>query len=286
MSKFTMKNKKIVKNEGAKSSIKISNKKIQNKKTILSKDSNKIANKKQGSKNTEKESDDESDDASSSGEELDLSEESSDDEELDLSDKEEEVSKKTKLNIRKTEDNNDSDEDSSAAEVSSDEKEDDEDADENLPRLKKRKVNDSADSESFSKAVNALLGTRLKAYDRKDPILARSKKQLKAAESEKLELKAKRLILAEKKQRLTASRNKNLLPTDDANARVIIEQEKKYKKIAQRGVIKLFNAILMTQTETTNASKEKIIGETKKTELMTELSKEKFLDLIQAAGKS
>ncbi|GME87816.1 hypothetical protein B5S28_g2155 [[Candida] boidinii] len=285
MSKFTMKNKKIVKNEGAKSSIKISNKKIQNKKTIL-KDSNKIANKKQGSKNTQKESDDESEDASSSGEELDLSEESSDDEELDLSDKEEEVSKKTKLNIRKTEDNNDSDEDSSAAEVSSDEEEDDEDADENLPRLKKRKVNDSADSESFSKAVNALLGTRLKAYDRKDPILARSKKQLKAAESEKLELKAKRLILAEKKQRLTASRNKNLLPTDDANARVIIEQEKKYKKIAQRGVIKLFNAILMTQTETTNASKEKIIGETKKTELMTELSKEKFLDLIQAAGKS
>ncbi|GMF08341.1 unnamed protein product [[Candida] boidinii] len=233
-----MKNKKIVKNEGAKSSIKISNKKIQNKKTIL-KDSNKIANKKQGSKNTQKESDDESEDASSSGEELDLSEESSDDEELDLSeessddeeldlsDKEEEVSKKTKLNIRKTEDNNDSDEDSSAAEVSSNEEEDDEDADENLPRLKKRKVNDSADSESFSKAVNALLGTRLKAYDRKDPILARSKKQLKAAESEKLELKAKRLILAEKKQRFGASRNKNLLPTDDANARVIIEQEKK-----------------------------------------------------------
>ncbi|OUM54951.1 hypothetical protein BVG19_g4411 [[Candida] boidinii] len=285
MSKFTMKDKKSVKNEGAKSSIKISNKKIQNDKNILNKDKNKSVNKKQRSRNTQKESDDESDDVSSSGEELDLSEESSD-EELDLSDKEEGASKSTKLNIRSTEENNDSDEDSSAVEVSSEEEGEDEDADENLPRLKKRKVNDSADSESFSKAVNALLGTRLKAYDRKVPILARSKKQLKAAESEKLELKAKRLILAEKKQRLTASRNKNLLPTDDANARVIIEQEKKYKKIAQRGVIKLFNAILMTQTETTNASKEKVIGETKKTELMTELSKEKFLDLIQAAGKS
>ncbi|KAG7876616.1 hypothetical protein KL938_004228 [Ogataea parapolymorpha] len=159
--------------------------------------------------------------------------------------------------------------------------------DEELPTLPGKKKNKSDDSESFSKAINALLDSKLKAHNRKDPILARSKSQLKKLESEKLELKAKRQLLAERKAKLTSNRVKNLLPTDDSLARQTLEREKRYRKVAQRGVIKLFNAILATQTET---SKEidsiKGVGQTKKKELVNEMSKEKFLDLVQEAGKS
>ncbi|KAG7877978.1 hypothetical protein KL905_004452 [Ogataea polymorpha] len=159
--------------------------------------------------------------------------------------------------------------------------------DEEIPTLPGKKKNKSDGSESFSKAINALLDSKLKAHNRKDPILARSKSQLKKLESEKLELKAKRQLLAEKKAKLTSNRVKNLLPTDDSLARQTLEREKRYRKVAQRGVIKLFNAILATQTET---SKEidsiKGVGQTKKKELVNEMSKEKFLDLVQEAGKS
>ncbi|KAG7815999.1 hypothetical protein KL920_004924 [Ogataea angusta] len=159
--------------------------------------------------------------------------------------------------------------------------------DEEIPTLPGKKKNKSDGSESFSKAINALLDSKLKAHNRKDPILARSKSQLKKLESEKLELKAKRQLLAEKKAKLTSNRVKNLLPTDDALARQTLEREKRYRKVAQRGVIKLFNAILATQTETSKEVESiKGVGQTKKKELVNEMSKEKFLDLVQEAGKS
>ncbi|GMF04242.1 unnamed protein product [Ambrosiozyma monospora] len=136
--------------------------------------------------------------------------------------------------------------------------------------------------------MNALLDSKLKAYNRKDPILARSKTQQKQLESDKLEQKAKRLILNEKKQKMKAARVENLLPSaddDSESARLIMERERKFKKVAQRGVIKLFNAVLSTQTQTAQeVSKAGFIGGTKKKELLNEISKEKFLDLVQEAG--
>jgi hypothetical protein len=150
--------------------------------------------------------------------------------------------------------------------------------------LKKAKVSKKEESEKFANAMNALLDTRLKAYDRKDPILARSKRELKKFEDDKLEQKAKRLLLAEKKKKLTANRVKDLLPTDETIARQVLQHERQLKKTAQRGVIKLFNAILMTQTSTeADMSNESGLGQTKKKELVNELSKEKFLSLVQNA---
>ncbi len=150
--------------------------------------------------------------------------------------------------------------------------------------LKKAKVSKKEESEKFANAMNALLDTRLKAYDRKDPILARSKRELKKFEDDKLEQKAKRLLLAEKKKKLTANRVKDLLPTDETIARQVLQHERQLKKTAQRGVIKLFNAILMTQTSTeVDMSNESGLGQTKKKELVNELSKEKFLSLVQNA---
>ncbi|ODV82839.1 hypothetical protein CANARDRAFT_226945 [[Candida] arabinofermentans NRRL YB-2248] len=131
--------------------------------------------------------------------------------------------------------------------------------------------------------MNALLDSRLKAYDRKDPILSRSKRDLKSFDDEKLNQKAKKLILLEKKQKLIKDRKIDILPMGD-NARLILENEKKLKKIAQKGVIKLFNVILTTQVETKNQLKNDKVGSGRMKELVNEVSKERFLDLIKEAG--
>lgn len=131
------------------------------------------------------------------------------------------------------------------------------------------------------------MGSKLKAYDRKDPILARSKQTIKKAESDKLEAKARRELLAEKKKVYDQDRIKDLLPTDDSKAREVLEHERKLKKIAQRGVVRLFNVVMSTQTRTsTEVNKTKVLGQEQKDKLITEISKEKFFDLVKAAGES
>ncbi|KAH3675503.1 hypothetical protein WICMUC_002694 [Wickerhamomyces mucosus] len=165
------------------------------------------------------------------------------------------------------------------------EDENDDDNDENLPKLKKRKKNIDDGSESFANAVSAILGSKLKAYDRKDPILARSKQTIKKAESEKLEAKARQELLSEKKKVYDKDRVKDLLPKNNENARSILEHERKLKKIAQRGVIRLFNVIMSTQNKTNSeASKTKVLGQDQKDKLITEISKENFFDLVKQAG--
>jgi hypothetical protein len=169
--------------------------------------------------------------------------------------------------------------------ASDDDDDDDDDDDENLPQLKKRKKNKDDGNESFANAVNAILGSKLKAYDRKDPILARAKQTIKKAESDKLEAKARRELLAEKKKVYDKDRVRDLLPQDDGTAREVLETERKLKKVAQRGVVKLFNVIMSTQTRTNSeVSKTKTLGEEQKDRLISEVSKEKFFDLVKAAG--
>ena len=169
----------------------------------------------------------------------------------------------------------------------SDSNESDSDNDDIPQPLKKPKLSIKKESENFSNAMNALLDTHLKAYDRKDPILVRSKKDLKKFDDDKLEQKAKRILLNEKKKKLTANRIKNLLPTNESNARQVLQHEKNLRKTAQRGVIKLFNAILMTQTNTQfDINNENgLIGNQKKKQLLNEISKENFLSLVKNSAK-
>lgn len=159
--------------------------------------------------------------------------------------------------------------------------------DDEIPKMKKKKNLDDG-SESFANAFNAIVGSRLKAYNRKDPILAKNKTTLKKLESDKLEAKAKRLILSEKKQLHDKHRIKNLLPSanEPEKVRTIIQNERQLKKVAQKGVVRLFNAVLSSQIKTNQEIGKEQVGQTKKEELMNEISKEKFLDLVQAAGKS
>lgn len=177
----------------------------------------------------------------------------------------------------------------SSSESDSNESDSDSDSDnDDIPQpLKKPKLSIKKESENFSNAMNALLDTHLKAYDRKDPILVRSKKDLKKFDDDKLEQKAKRILLNEKKKKLTANRIKNLLPTNESNAREILQHEKNLRKTAQRGVIKLFNAILMTQTNTQfDINNENgLIGNQKKKQLLNEISKENFLSLVKNSAE-
>lgn len=174
----------------------------------------------------------------------------------------------------------DSDDDESDNDDSEDDVEEEED--DSFPTKRKSgKTNDG--SEAFSLAVTAILGSKLKAYDRKDPILARNKLTLKKLELDKLEAKAKRALLAEKKQLQDKHRVRRLIPSGDGAAEALAH-ERHLKKSAQKGVVRLFNAVLATQIKTEQQLESEIGGEKRKQELMNEISKEKFLDLVQAAG--
>lgn len=168
-----------------------------------------------------------------------------------------------------------------------DESEDDEELDDEFPLRKKKKVSTNG-GDQFASAFNAIVGSKLKAYDRKDPILARNKSTLKKLESDKLEKKAKRELLAEKKQIQDKVRIRNLLPSasEPEKVRDIIEKEKKLKKVAQRGVVKLFNAVLATQVKTKEEIGKTKVSAGKQDEMLNELSKSKFLDLVKAAGNT
>ena len=70
-----------------------------------------------------------------------------------------------------------------------------EESDDDFPRKKKSKKSKHDDgSKEFSSAVSAILSSHLKAYDRKDPIMARNKKVLKQNDADKLEAKAKKAL--------------------------------------------------------------------------------------------
>ncbi|EDO16263.1 hypothetical protein Kpol_505p40 [Vanderwaltozyma polyspora DSM 70294] len=166
-------------------------------------------------------------------------------------------------------------------------------SDDDFPRKKKSKISKHDDGSSgFSSAVNAILSSHLKAYDRKDPIMARNKKVLKQNESDKLEQKAKKQIANEKKKILAKARKTDIIPIategqSGEEVRKILEKEARLRKIAQKGAVKLFNAILSTQVKTDHEIKTSLTdikNKQERKEYITEVSKEKFLDLVKAAG--
>ncbi|QGN18263.1 ribosomal RNA-processing protein 15 [Kluyveromyces marxianus] len=173
--------------------------------------------------------------------------------------------------------------------------EEEEEEDDSFPRKKKSSKSKHDDgSSTFSSALTNILSSHLKAYDRKDPIMARNKRVIKQNEADKLEQKAKKAILAEKKKLLNKTRKKEIIPVAaaDTNAeeiREVLEKERKLRRIAQKGVVKLFNAILSTQVKTEKEVSESL-GDVKnrseRKELITEVSKEKFFDLVKTAGDS
>lgn len=167
--------------------------------------------------------------------------------------------------------------------------------DDSFPMKKKSKNSKHDDgSTDFSGAISAILGSHLKAYDRKDPIMARNKRVLKQTEQDKLEWKARKALAAERKKILNKTRTKDIIPVvgieDEISGeeiRKILEKEAKLRKIAQRGAVKLFNAILSSQVKTekeVTSTLANVKNPTERKQLITEVSKETFLDLVKEAG--
>ncbi|KAG2171677.1 hypothetical protein INT43_008057 [Umbelopsis isabellina] len=134
-------------------------------------------------------------------------------------------------------------------------------------------------SDSFAVAMTKILGSNLKGSDRKkQPILARSKGAERKIEDEKLEYKARKLLSAEKK----ALASKDRVIPDYTT----MDYEKKLRKVATRGVVKLFNAI-RTQQKVTDVAVDRAASTSKtsraieKAKNVSTMPKSSFLELLK-----
>jgi hypothetical protein len=183
--------------------------------------------------------------------------------------------------------------------ASNSDSEDEDDENENPNLIRKRKRNDP---EAFATSMSKILGSKLSNSKRNDPVLSRSVNALQASKEimdEALETKARQKLRAEKREALDKGRVKDVLGAstafDAANGRAegltvqeTMELEKRLRKTAQRGVVKLFNAVRAAQIKGEEAAKEArnkgLVGQGRREERVNEMSKKGFLELIAGGG--
>lgn len=162
------------------------------------------------------------------------------------------------------------------------------------------------DPDAMKIAMQKILSSKTPASRRADPIVARSAEAAEAARQavdSALETKARKRLreqkrLAKEKGRvrdvLVASTTRTLnvatgeieevVDEDAETTAQILETERRLRKTAQRGVVKLFNAVRAAQVKAAEAErvvrKEGVVGSKRKEEKITEMSKKGFLDLI------
>ncbi|KAL0943222.1 DUF1665 domain protein [Colletotrichum truncatum] len=180
------------------------------------------------------------------------------------------------------------------APVGTDESESDSEAEENAdgaPHKSKSKRNDPA---AFSTSISKILSTKLSNAKRADPVLARSAEAheaAKAAVDKALEAKAKKQMRQQKKEAQEKGRVRNVLiapEAEDTSTGEMLESERRLRKVAQRGVVKLFNAVRAAQVKAVEAEKKArkdgVVGVVRREEKINEMSKKGFLDLIASGG--
>ena len=167
------------------------------------------------------------------------------------------------------------------------------DSEDSADRRKRRVTSKRNDPEAFSKSMSKILSTKLSQSARKDPVLSRSRQAAEASSSlanERLEKKAKAKLRADKREEKDRGRVKDVLGLDSGKAGELAEEEKRLRKIAQRGVVKLFNAVRAAQVRGEQAAKEQqkkgTVGITSREEKVKEMSKQGFLDLITGSMKN
>ena len=76
--------------------------------------------------------------------------------------------------------------------------------------------------------------------------------------------------------------------TGEGGAGELQEQEKRLRKTAQRGVVKLFNAVRQAQVRGEEAARNAkgIAGRDRREEKVNEMSKEGFLELVAGGGSA
>ncbi|KOS18795.1 Ribosomal RNA-processing protein 15 [Escovopsis weberi] len=177
----------------------------------------------------------------------------------------------------------------------------------------KRTKSKRNDPTAFATSLSKILSTKLSTSKRSDPVLSRSAaahEASKAAVDNALETKAKRRLKEQKRVAMEKGRVRDVLLPASAQEGVsvgggetgsgygsaegemttseILETERKLRKIAQRGVVKLFNAVRAAQVKAAEADKatrkEGVIGVKNREEKVNELSKKGFLELIASGG--
>ena len=157
-----------------------------------------------------------------------------------------------------------------------------------------RKVKKRNDPDAFATSISRILNTKLTSTKRSEPILARSK-DAETANKEladsKLNEKARRQILAEKRALREKGRVKDVLGLNDTDVSTaeVTAKEKELRRTAQKGVIKLFNAVRAAQVKgemaEQQAKEQNMVGIAKREEKVKEMSKQGFLDMITGGQK-
>lgn len=102
-------------------------------------------------------------------------------------------------------------------------------------------------------------------------MLVRAKHSAAEIDESKIEAKARRVLREEKRKELEKGRVREVVPKDDDEAaKKALELEKRLRKTAQRGVIKLFNAVRAAQIKGEEGSRvlksEGVVGIAKREE--------------------
>jgi hypothetical protein len=156
---------------------------------------------------------------------------------------------------------------------------------------KRKKRNDPT---AFATSISKILSSKLTSTKRSDPVLSRSvtaQSISKNLADSKLEAKARSKLRADRKLALEKGRVRDVLglETTEESTAAIMETERKLKKTAQRGVVKLFNAVREAQRRGEEARVvarvEGTVGIGRREEKVSEMSKQGFLDLISSGGK-
>lgn len=199
------------------------------------------------------------------------------------------VAKEQPVVTRESESDSDSSEFSSDSEAgldeiagdSQDEFDEDDEVDDEL--------DESSDEETekkrskFDDAMTAILGSKIKAHDRENPVLIRNKKMAKEIEGAKLDAQARRQLRLEKLQSQDRARVKNIIPDDPDAAGQALQAEKRFRKTAQRGVVRLMNALRASQVAASSTlATSSSIGVDKKSQEVAAASKDSFLDMIRS----
>ncbi|RMZ85868.1 hypothetical protein DV737_g484, partial [Chaetothyriales sp. CBS 132003] len=140
------------------------------------------------------------------------------------------------------------------------------------------------DPSAFATSISRILSTKLPAARRADPVLARSRNPGRGGEAPADEEEERRL---EKKVRAAEKRERQERRQDKARAvqAGATAEEKRLRKTAQRGVVRLFNAVRAAQVRAAEqASKDRrgqgaeaVVGMEKREARAREMSRDAFL---------
>ncbi|KAL6831179.1 Rrp15p domain-containing protein [Trichoderma sp. SZMC 28015] len=217
------------------------------------------------------------------------------------SDEEAPVVKKTNVKTSKSKSKQpepEAEEEDEAEEQSEEDDGDDDDDDMDLDVGAAKTKSKRNDPTAFATSLSKILSTKLSASKRSDPVLSRSAAAHEASKQAvdiALEQKARRKLKEQKRVALEKGRIKDILVATvdesgepEMTTSEMLAIEKTLRKTAQRGVIRMFNAVRASQVQAAEAEravrKEGVIGHKTREEKVNEMSKKGFLDLIASGG--